>query len=560
LTLDQPFTLLTLFVLSILFLLPMIPGQEAARRLERRLVGFTQRPALAIFTLFLAVIAIRFVLLLRFPVPVPYIHDEFSYLLMGDTFAHGRLANPTHPLWLSFETMHVNWIPKYASVYPPAQGFVLAVGQLLGNPWIGVLLSNAAMCAAILWMLRAWFPARWAFLGAVLAAAKFGFVHYWINSYWGGATAATGGALVLGALARILRRASLRDALLLGLGVAILANSRPYEGLLFCAPAGCVFLWWLRGRAKKSCDPAARFKTVFLPLATLLIFTGAFMALYNWKLTGNPLLFPHVLSMRTYHTESFFLWEQPRPPLHYNNPEFERFFNGLLRKEYTPSWQNAWRVWSLKFSLMARNYLWPGALILVPFVPLLLFDKKKRLLVVTLVLVIGGSLPLVWSNPHYIAPITCVFFALVIQAMRRLQVLVGRRRRYGMALSRVVVVLLLVETVSNVERDICNPLRPSCQGDPDRLAISKRLESTEGRHLVVVRYNAHHNVLDEWVYNGAEIDTAKVLWARDMDAAQNEKLLAYFKDRQIWLVQPDEREKEARQLKPYPGAAIQPLP
>ena len=554
-TLDQPYALLSLFVLSFLLLLPAIPGQNAARRLEQRLVRFTQRPTFAMFTVFLAVIAIRLLLLPRFAVPVPFIHDEFSYLLMGDTFAHGRLANPTHPMWLSFETMHVNWIPTYSSVYTPAQGFVLAIGQLLGHPWIGVLLSNSAMCAAILWMLRAWFPARWAFLGAVLVAAKFGFAHYWINSYWGGAAAATGGALVLGALARILRRATLREALLLGLGVAILANSRPYEGLLFCIPAGCVFLWWLTGRAKKSADLAARFKTVFFPLATVLILTATFMACYNWRLTGNPLLFPHALSMRTYHTESFFLWEQPKPPLHYNNPEFERFFNVMLRREYSPSWQSAWRIWSLKLNLLLRTYLWPGALVLLPFLPLLFVDKKMRLLVVTFACVIGGSLPLVWGNPHYVAPVTCIFFAFVIQAMRRLQLVDRRGRRFGMALSRAVVVLLIVATVSDVERDICNPLRPYCLGDAGRQAVQKILQTTPGRHLVVVRYGARHDVLDEWVYNGAEIDTAKILWARDLDAAQNEKLFAYFKDRQIWLVNPDETDREARHLRPYPVTA-----
>src|SRR5467141_2629771 len=281
------------FSLLVMFLPRMAP--RVFHAVESLFSRLAERKTLAVVALFFIVIGVRLAVLPQLPVPVPGIHDEYSYFLIADTLAHGRLANPTHPMWMSFESFHVNWFPTYSSKYPPGQGAVLALGQLLAHPWIGVILSVAAMCAAILWMLQAWLPARWAFLGAVLVALKFGISSYWINSYWGGAVAATGGALVLGAMPRVIRRARTRDALLLGLGIAILANSRPYEGLVFCIQIAVYFARWMAGKIRTRIEFQARVRRVFLPLLASMLLLGLFMAYYNWRQTGNPLLLPHVL-------------------------------------------------------------------------------------------------------------------------------------------------------------------------------------------------------------------------------------------------------------------------
>jgi len=557
---DKPYTLIGLFVFSILSILPLLSGFEALRRAEKTLVRFTERRALSVWVLFFAVLGFRLLLLPALPVPIPGIHDEFSYLLMSDTFAHGRLTNPPHPMWVSFETMHVNWNPTYSSMYPPAQGLVLAIGQLLGHPWIGVLVSNAVMCALIVWMLQAWIPPRWAFLGGVIAALQLSFATYWINSYWGGAVAAAGGTLVLGGLGRIRRTARLRDALILVLGVAILANSRPYEGFMFCIPSAVYLLWWMSGRIETRIELQARIRRILLPLLGSMLLLGIFMAYYNWRLTANPLLLPHVLNTETHVTAPMFLWQHAKPPLQFRNAQFERFYNIWERTYYRTTWEDARRVTLEKLDLLSYLFFWRAELLLLPFVPFLFRDRKIRLPLATLLLVTLSVFLVVWGEPHYAAPLVGVLALLVVQTMRHLNTMEVKSRRLGAMVVRVIVVILLVQTAGRALNHECDQLERSCQGIVERAGIANQLRKIPGEHLVMVRYNKFHNSHYEWVHNGAEIDSAKILWARDIDPLQNEKLFAYFKDRQIWLVEPDEREREARQLKPFPRAAAQPLP
>jgi hypothetical protein len=530
-------------LLALAFVLPAVLFPRVSERILGRIEGVFSRFAahkfLATAVLFLFVIALRIALLAQLPVPNPGIHDEFSYLLMGNTFVHGRLANPPHPLWRSFETFHVLWFPTYASKYPPAQGLVLAFGELLGSPWIGVLLSAAAMAAAFVWMLQAWIPARWAFLAGVLAALRLCVASYWINSYWGGAVAAIGGALVLGAFGRINRRPSLAMGILLGLGVAILFNSRPYESVFFCIPVAMAILFLLRRQFREVETRRAALRLVVIPVGVILLLAGGMMARYNWRVTGHATLPPYAYDARLHDRAAMFVWQTPKPPIHYDNAEMENFYNQYERLAYDRSWATFKSVFQDKWEHCSLAFLWPACWLLVPGIFFLYRDARFRLLLFTLLAVLFGYCLVVWPGPHYLAPATAIVFATLVQSIRHLRTIRIFRRPIGAALSRVIVLALLFDVTQLVAQRLGDSQSWGGWGLSDRADLLHELESTPGKHVVLVRYGPDHSVHEEWVFNSADIDASKVIWARDLPGEVNDQLLRYYPDRTIWLATPD---------------------
>ena len=513
----------------------------------RRGMRFVTRPVAGFAVLMIAVSCAIAVRLATHGAPVPEVHDEFSYLLAANTFASGRLANTPHPLWVHFETFHVLQQPTYASKYPPGQGLVLALGELLaGHAFVGVYLGVVVMLLATYWLLAGWLRPRWVFLAASLAAVQILFVGrafpggtagYWSASYWGGCVAATGGALVYGALRRLIgpvpRR---RHAIVLAAGLAILANSRPYEGLVVSLPALVAILYWSRTKDAPSPRAGIEWRTVYAPIAAVLVPVGLWMAYYNWRVTGDAILLPAQLYHTQYDVAPKFLWQSGRPAPAYRHAVIEAVhagweWNGFNDQRSLGGFLEAARE---KSTTLALFYLVPVGGFIVLALPRLIRSRWMRVALLALLLVSAALFCETWVLPHYAAPVSGLVFVLGVEAMRHVRAWRWRGMAVGRRLLAIWVAGYFVFGFIVFVTDAA-PDRTAWQ--VRRAEFVRELERDGGRHLVLVRYRAMHDVHNEWVFNPADLESAPVIWARSMGAVEDRALLDHFKDRQVHVLE-----------------------
>jgi hypothetical protein len=504
----------------------------------RRLAGHRAAPlavGLLAMILRLAVLPIE-------PIPTPTIHDEFSYLLAADTFAHGRLANPTHPLWRHFETMQEEFQPTYASMYPPLQGLVLAAGLVFtGVAFAGMWVAVGVMCAAICWALRGWFPPGWALLGGALAAIRLGIFTYWANSYWGGALAAIGGALLIGALPRFLRSGRARYAAVGAAGAVILVNTRPYEGLVLSLAVGLIAL--ISG-------PRRRLTKAVLAAMAIVVPAGALMAYYNWRVFGSPATLPYSVNRRTYAVAQVFLFQKPAPAPHYLHQALHDYYINWELPYFLSARTPGGYVRMMTSKVVKSLQFFIGPVLTLPLLAAFWTWRSRRTRTFLFLLAaMGAAMALVpWYAPHYAAPATVLIWGLLIQGMRAL-----RLRWPGIVRAiPVICVVMLVARVamgfSHIPFVLTYPMTWATTGSEPihRAEVTRQLHSYGGRHLVIVHYRPDHDPLLEYVFNDADIDASEIVWARDMGEEGNEDLLRYYRDRKVWVLEADRDPPELR--------------
>lgn len=465
-------------------------------------------------------VALRLAMLAEHPVPWPAVYDEFGHLLVADTLLHFRLANPAHLLHRFFETFFVLQTPKYASIYPLGQGLVLAIGRaIFGLPWAGVLLSTGAMCALCYWMLLAWTTPGWALLGGILAVIEFGPLCSWTNGYWGGSLVGVAGCLVFGALPRLRATPRVRDGVLLGLGLGLHWLTRPYE-TIFLGIAVLLFLVRvprLLGLAK----PAIAGAMVIVAALSLSL-------VQNKQITGSWTTLPYMLSRYQYGVPAAFTWQaNPVPHLDLTRQQQLQYKMQTSFRATGPE-TAATYLERLEYRLrFYRFFFLPPLYLALPFFCLRLREWRFAWVAITFLIFALGVNFYPFFEVHYLGALTCLFVLVSITGLERLSA-------WNADAACLILYLCLAQFAWVYGRSFFEHAAPD-----RREAISQQLAHSPGRQLVFVHYSPQHIFQNEWVYNAADIDDSRVVWARDLGPEEDKNLLDYYPGRTAWLLDAD---------------------
>jgi hypothetical protein len=380
-------------------------------------------------------------------------------------------------------------------------------------------------------MLRGWTTPGWALFGGLLAVFLFGPLNQWTNSYWGGAFSAAAGCLVFGALARIRNGGGVRDGVWLGLGLALHLLSRPYESVFLLA---CVPLFLGRRFPRRALLAAG---LVCLPAAGVTL-------LQNHSVTGLWLQLPYAASQYQYGVPAALTFQANPVPHAALTPE--QALDYRMQSNFHPG-RDTLESYFSRLVYRTRYYRFyffaPLYLALAAFLVKMRRYRDFCVAGACLLFALGTNFFPAFQF-HYLAGVVCLF---VLMSVRGLQVM-------PQAAARVLMFLCAAQfgfwyaphllegsgfPLDVLRFDVWNSVN---HGNPERrIQVNRELAERPGKLVVIVRYWPRHAFQDEWVYNEAEIDGARVIWARDLGDAANSRLLQRYAGRKFLLLEPDAR-------------------
>ncbi|QDV26629.1 hypothetical protein [Aureliella helgolandensis] len=475
---------------------------------------------------------------------VPLVHDEFAYLLAADTLLQGRLANPTPEIWQPFQSFHILLEPTYAAKYPLATGIATALGQLLcGMPVAGSWLSAGLCAVSLTWMLGGIVSRRWAVAGGLIVALHPAMQVIWSQSLIYGWITAAGCGLLTGAVFRLRRRFQFSVALAGGCGVALLALSRPYEGLVTtCMSAGMLwFLWTPRAFSQRLIRSVFVAVSAAPPIAAALVLIG----MHNLAVTGSIATLPYQLHEAQYGVAPLFIFQSVQIPEMAQGGDLPAVVDAYHREwslnSYTSrlgilGWLRGWGAYA-KIIMLFWGWLAALSLLMIPWWGRF---RVGRCLAFCMAGHLLASSFVCWDFPHYIAAIMPWLLCWAVLALRRVASWGRHSGLFGAA--HVVIAWLAIQFILLVM--LTGQVRHSTSRlwGLERQKIMSSLERQGGKHLVLVHYADDHHGQYEWVYNLADLDSQSVLWARGERDDWNRRMeMKYGSERTQWELYADER-------------------
>ena len=497
----------------------------------------------ACLAIFVLSISGRLVLLTLEPFPQPAVHDEFSYLLAGDTLAHGRLSNPALPAWHHFEAFHVLMTPRYASMYFPGFSLFLATGQrLFGTPRAGLLICAALAAASLCWMLQALLPPSWALLGGLLAVVRIEWFSYFGNTYWGGSAGMVAGCLLLGSSARLLRNKepARSHALVFAFALFLLSITRPYEGAFLAVPVVAGTLWRLAKRRTLTLSVVA-------PALFVITIGAAWFAWYCHSVTGQ-FRFPQSVQRSQWGTASPWVFMRPNYSHVY---EFSDQSDYYLKSELADVYllENSLQGYLLRLPQKVFRewhfYIAPALTItLIGLIPTVR-SRKHRLAALGFGALCLALLTETFVQPQYLAVGAGFLYLAIVNGLRWLHI-ASRRSSIALRLLNGTIAAVILTSALRlviVPIDAWPPSWSSRNEEIPAYAPTREfLEKLPGKQLVFVRYSPGHRNGNSWINNGHDPGSQKVIWARDTEPAKsNADLICAFPGRQILRLNPPEQ-------------------
>jgi hypothetical protein len=236
------------------------------------------RPVLAGIVIAVAATALYSLVAYRVFSARPLHIDELAQLFQAQVFSDGLLSRPTpsHPEF--FSAMHIVEIGgRTFSQFPPGGPLVLAIGALVGAPWLVGPVCGGITVGLFWFLCRTIEPRRGVSLGATLLFAFAPFAVFMSGSHMNHVSALLWATVAALALSRVVSSSQARPvaAFTAGLALGLLGATRPVDGFAFAVPAAV----WLLVRAARTPsrlrDLVASGIGVGIPLGGLLLFNAA---------------------------------------------------------------------------------------------------------------------------------------------------------------------------------------------------------------------------------------------------------------------------------------------